>query len=164
MLLNKMTVRERKALFGLCTLMLHNAMANANAFVVPLAIRSCITREVLMLLQAEWIDGRKMRARNINVSPQDIAAAMTGTAAIKDNSAPQAEVRQEGPSAEAGLKTRLDSKPLMSAGETFTTSSGRKYKVVTEFNMALYMAGSATAKGLIISRAVRNGAIEKVAA
>lgn len=159
MLLNKMTAHERKALFGLCALMLHNAMANSEAFVVPLAIRGCITSEVLSLLKAEWVDGRKMRAQNVKgVTPQQVAMAMVKRDVVE---APRAAV---GPSAEEGIKPQPDSESVLSAGTVFTTSTKRKYKVITEFDIAAYLSSSPANKCRIIAGAVKSCAIEKVAA
>jgi len=159
MLLNKMTAHERKALFGLCALMLHNAMANSEAFVVPLAIRGCITSDVLGLLKAEWVDGRKMRAQNVKgVTPQQVAMAMVKADVVE---VPQVAT---GPSAEEGMKPQLDSESVLSAGAVFTTASKRKYKVVTKFDLAEYLASSPANKCRIIAGAVKDCAIEKVAA
>ena len=159
MLLNKMTAHERKALFGLCALMLHNATANANAFVVPLAIRQCITSGVKELLKAEWVDARKMRAQNIKgVTPQQVAMAMMKEDVV------EVPLAQGGPSAEEGINPRLDCESVLSAGSVFTTSTKRRYKVVTEFNLAEYLASSPANKCRIIAGAVKNCAIEKVAA
>jgi hypothetical protein len=154
-----MTAHERKALFGLCALMLHNAMANSEAFVVPLAIRSCITSEVLSLLKAEWVDGRKMRAQNIKgVTPQQVAMAM-----VKRDVAevPQVAV---GPSAADAQQPQVDSESVLSAGAIFATASKRKYKVVTQFDLAAYLSSSPANKCRIIAGAVKSCAIEKIAA
>lgn len=159
MLLNKMTAHERKALFGLCALMLHNAMANSEAFVVPLAIRGCITSDVLCLLKAEWVDGRKMRAQNVKgVTPQQVAMAMVKADVVE---VPRVAT---GPSAEEGMKPQVDSESVLSAGAVFTTASKRKYKVVTKFDLAAYLSSSPANKCRIIAGAVKNCAIEKVAA
>lgn len=159
MLLNKMTAHERKALFGLCALMLHNAMANSEAFVVPLAIRGCITSNVLSLLKAEWVDGRKMRAQNVKgVTPQQVAMAMVKADVVE---VPQVTM---GPSAEEGMKPQVDSESVLSAGAVFTTASKRKYKVVTEFDLAAYLSSSPAHKCRIIAGAVKSCAIEKIAA
>lgn len=159
MLLNKMTAHERKALFGLCALMLHNATANSEAFVVPLAIRGCITSNVLGLLKAEWVDGRKMRAQNVKgVTPQQVAMAMVKADVVE---VPQMAM---GPSAEEGMKPQVDSESVLSAGAVFTTASKRKYKVVTKFDLAEYLASSPANKCRIIAGAVKDCAIEKIAA
>ncbi len=153
MLLNKMTAHERKALFGLCTLMLHNAMANANAFVVPLAIRQCITSGVKELLKAEWIDARKMRAENVKgVTPQQVAMAMMKTDVV------------EGALSADEEKPQSDCESLLGTGAVFTTSTKRKYKVITEFDLAKYLESSPASKCRIIACAVNSGVIEKIAA
>jgi hypothetical protein len=162
MLLNKMTAHERKALFGLCALMLHNAMANSEAFVVPLAIRSCITSGVKELLKAEWVDARKMRAQNVKgVTPQQVAMAMMKADVVE---APQAPAAAVGPSAADAQQPQLDSESVLSAGAIFTTASKRKYKVVTQFDLAAYLSSSPANKCRIIAGAVKACAIEKIAA